>query len=235
MQAGTTNIAFGLGAYSAPEAARLIGMPPATLRRWLLGYRHGGEAGPTVEPPLWSPQYDVDECELLLGFRDLVEARFVHALRRSHIGLQTIRLCLDRARDILGQDHPLSTRMFKTDGKRLFLEMTEGAAEPALVDLKARQHVFHRVVQPSLRGLEFGDERAERWWLLPDRRTIVADPRQSFGQPTIASVGLLTSRVAQEVKAEGSIERVARLYGASVAAVRDALRFERDLHARTLH
>lgn len=210
-------------------------MHPVTLRRWLYGYHYDHYGDESDQPPLWRPQYDLESDGQLLGFRDLIEARMVHALRKSRIGLPTIRLCIDRAREILGEDHPFSTRAFKHDGKRIFLEMTRDVDEPRLYDLKAKQHVFRDFVLPSLQGLEFGDERAERWWLEPTRKTIVADPRRSFGQPIIHKSGLLTSRVVQELKAEGSIERVAKLYDIPAAAVRDAVRFEQSLASSRVH
>lgn len=221
-----TDRAFGVGAYTAAEAAKLLHMQPKTLRRWVYGYDYDFGDGLREQPALWTPQYDPEADGLLLGFRDLIEARIVHALRRSRIGLPTIRLCIERAREMLGEDHPFSTSAFKTDGRKIFLEITEGVEEPRLIDLKDRQHVFRDFVLPSLAGLEFGEAHAERWWLVPNRKTLVIDPERSFGQPIIASAGLLTSRVVQEVKAEGSPQRVAKLYQVPVRAVRDALDFE---------
>src|SRR3546814_21018758 len=104
---------------------------------------------------------DLDQDGLLLGFRDLVEARIVHALRKSRIGLPTIRLCIDRAKEMLGEDHPFSTKAFKSDGKRIFLEITTGVDETRLIDLKERQHVFRPFVLPYLQGLKFGVDLAE--------------------------------------------------------------------------
>lgn len=227
--------AFGIGIYSAPEAARLVGMNPNTLRRWLLGYDYKRGNLETEQPPLWSPQYEPDDGEVLLGFRDLIEARIIHALRGKGIGLQTIRICLERARGIISDDRPFSTRQFKTDGRSIFLEITEGVDEPQLVDLKRRQGVFRNVVEPSLSGLEFGPDVAERWWLLPRRKTVVADPRFSFGQPSIAGHGITTARIAQAVKAEGSASRVAKLYELKPSAVRDALEFEMRRGSRLVH
>lgn len=221
-----SEMGFGVGAYTAAEAAKLLHMKPKTLRRWLYGYEYDYGEGLQEQPPLWKPQYDPDKDGPLLGFRDLIEARIVNALRRSGIGLPTIRMCVERAKDMLGEEHPFSTHAFKTDGRKIFLEITRDAEEPRLIDLKDRQHVFRDFVLPSLSGLEFGEDRAERWWLVPNRKTLVVDPERSFGQPIIASVGLLTSRVVQEVKAEGSPERVAKLYHVPLRAVRDALDFE---------
>lgn len=204
----------------------MIGMGAQTLRRWLMGYRFESEQASHAQPPLWEPQYANDDGELLLGFRDLIEARVVYALRKKGIALQTIRLCLDRARLLVGDERPLSTRSFKTDGKSIFLEITEGVDEPQLVDLKKRQGVFRRVVEPSLSGLEFGPAAAERWWLLAGKRTIVADPAIAFGAPSVADHGMTTSRIAQAVRAEGSAAKVARLYEIDPRAVRDAIKYE---------
>lgn len=224
-----SDAAFGIGIYTAPEAARMVGMQPTTLRRWLVGYDHHSKH----EAPLWRPQYDPnDDDGMLLGFRDLVEARIVNALRGKKIGLQTIRICLDRARAIVGQDHPFSTREFKTDGKTIFLEITRGLDEPQLIDLKRSQGVFSRVVAPTLDDLDFGVDGAERWWLLHGRRTIVADPERSFGQPIIADHGITTARVAQAVEAEGSVEKVAKIYEIKPRLIRDALAYESTLGLR---
>ncbi|MCA0903891.1 DUF433 domain-containing protein [Qipengyuania aquimaris] len=216
---------FGIGIYTPPEAARMIGMRPATLRRWLLGYEHDGK----FERHLWHPQYDADDDGLLLGFRDLIEARIVNALRDRRIGLQTIRTCIDRARDIVGDERPFSTREFKTDGNTIFLEITRDLEEPIFIDLRRSQGVFKRVVEPTLKDLDFGDEGAERWWLLPGKRTLVADPTRSFGQPIVADHGISTSVLREAVEAEGSVAEVAKLFEIDPAAVRDAVAYEERL------
>jgi len=220
---------YGIGIYTPPEAARMIGMNAGRLRRWLTGYAHDGKH----EPRLWQPQYAADDDEgLLLGFRDLVEARIVHALRQCNIGLPTIRICIDRARALIGDERPFSTRQFKTDGKTIFLEITRGLEEPEFIDLRKSQGVFKKVVAPSLQDIDFGDNAAERWWLIHGKKTIVADPNQAFGQPIIASAGMTTARAAEIVKAEGSVERAANLYEIKPHLLRDAIAYERSIHPR---
>lgn len=229
-----TQADYGIGIYTAPEAARMVGMGAQTLRRWLLGYDHKGrDAEVRHEPALWSPQYDPDEDDgVLLGFRDLIEARIINALRKKRIGLPTIRICMDRAREIVGKEHPFSTSEFKTDGKSIFLRITRDLNEPELIDLKHKQGVFSRVVEPSLADLDFGPDGAERWWLLHGKKTIVADPVRSFGQPIVAGHGVTTARLVQAVKAEGSVAKVARLYEIQPRLVRDALTYESQLAQR---
>lgn len=219
---------FGTGVYTAPEAARMVGMQAQTLRRWLLGYSHDGK----VEPALWRPQHLPDEDGVLLGFRDLIEARIVNALRERKIGLPTIRACIERARQIVGDERPFSTKEFKTDGKTIFLEITRGLDEPMFIDLRKSQGVFKRVVEPSLQDLDFGKDGAERWWLLHGKKTVVADPARSFGQPIVAEHGMTTASLAASVKAEGSVEKAAKIFEIKPRLVRDAVRYEDSLRTR---
>lgn len=219
------DMAYGIGAYSPAEAGRLLDIPPATIRHWLFGYGYD-RGGPRRQQPLWRAQYGLEQEEPLLGFRDLLEARIVRGFRNAGLGLPTIRQCLDLARDVVSDDHPFSTSRFRTDGKTLFIERGDG-----VLDLKTRQHVFKRVIEPTFLDLDFDDGVASRWWLNPKRKTLVIDPERSFGHPIVAQTGVTTVSLAQAVEAEGSVERVARLFELTPAVVRDALAFER----RTLH
>jgi uncharacterized protein (DUF433 family)/transposase-like protein len=226
---------LGIGVYSVPEAARMIGMNNQSLYRWLRGYEwRDRDDKARFSEPLWSTQHKITDDGVFLGFRDLVEARVVNALVRKGVSLQTIRLCLDRAQDIVGSDHPLSTKHFKTDGKGIFLQITEGVDEPQLINLKTRQGVFNTVVAPSLSGLEF-DEVAARRWLLNNKKTVVADPLQSFGQPVIDEYGITTAALFNAVQAEGSVEVVANLYEIRKSAVLDAIAYESQLSGRSIH
>ena len=221
-----TEPAFNVGAYTLTEAGRLLGISPTTLRRWLFGYSYDHHGPLTEQQPLWRPQYGLDQDEPLLGFRDLIEARIVRGLRKLNIGLPTIRECLRLAAGLVNDDHPFSTRRFKTDGRRVFLDQRAELDDGYLLDLKLRQLVFREIIEPSFVDLEFDAETASRWWLLPHKKTIVLDPARSFGQPIVAENGVPTVRLAQAVEAEGSVERVARLFELKPAIVRDALTYE---------
>lgn len=214
-------VGFGTGAYSLREAGRLLDIPPATLRHWLFGYRYDHHGPERRQDPLWAPQYGTDQEEPLLGFRDLLEARIVRGLRAQRIGLPMIRECLRFARELVGDEHPFSTRQFKTDGRRLFLER-----QGTTIDLKLRQNVFRSIVEPSFLNIDFDAKGAVRWWPLGDKRAVVLDPARSFGQPIVASGGVSTARLAETVAAEGSIARAARLFDLQPSVVRDALAFE---------
>jgi uncharacterized protein (DUF433 family) len=239
--------ALGRGAYSATQALRLLnfsrpGIAPSdrvsrnTVARWLRGYEHGGDADVTTNkgysPPLWQLDYFNQDDDLIeVSFRDLIELRFVKAFRDIGLSLIAIRECYQRAAEEVHDARPFSTRRFRTDGKTIFLEITEGMKEGKLVDLRRRQNVFKTIVEPSLRDLEFEASTVARWFPLGiGKRAVVIDPSRSFGRP-IVRVGVPTEVLVDAVKVEGSIEAVAALYDVPKGDVRSAIDFERRLAA----
>ena len=128
-------------------------------------------------------------------------------------------------------ERPFSTQKFRTDGKTIFLEITEGIQEAKLVDLRRRQNVFRTIVEPSLKDLEFDASAVARWFPLGTaHKSVVIDPARSFGRP-IAASGVPTEVLYRSVTIEGSVAKVARLYEVSAAEVRSAVTFERKLAA----
>ena len=157
--------AFGKGAYGAVESLRLLdfnrpGLPPArrlsrqTVTRWLRGYTHGKD-GQRHSEPLWKPDYQNEGDQIELSFRDLIELRFVKAFRDLGVGLNTIRECYRRAVSEIHDDRPFSTQRFRTDGKTIFLEITEKDHDGHMIDLKKRQQVFRTIIEPSLTATAF--------------------------------------------------------------------------------
>ncbi|WP_377830324.1 hypothetical protein ACFKHW_17340 [Bradyrhizobium lupini] len=231
--------ALSRGAYGASEALRLLNFSRAsntrhvsrnTISRWLRGYDFGPDREGHSEP-LWQPDYQNDNDLVELSFRDLIELRFVKAFRDIGIGMPTIRACYERAADEVRDDRPFSTQRFRTDGKTIFLEITEGLLEPKLVDLRRRQNVFRTIVEPSLKDLEFDASVVARWFPMGmQRKSVVIDPTRSFGRPVTAS-GVPTEVLARAVEIEGTPKKVAALYDVSLAEIRDAIAFERKLAA----
>lgn len=222
---------LGIGYYTVPEAARLIRMPARNINRWLGGYAYvsGGKAGRM--PPLWAAELPPDEDRLELGFRDLIELRFIQAFVREKVSLRVIRGCLEAARAAVQDSRPFSTRRFKTDGRTIFLESLQANGESEVLDLKRGQYVIKVVLEQTFRDLDIEGEVVARWRPFQGRDSIVIDPRRAFGQPIAAEAGVPTVALADAVRAEGSAERVARLYEVPVAVVRDAVRFEDYLRA----
>jgi uncharacterized protein (DUF433 family) len=211
--------AVGIGSYTAPEAGALVGVAPRSVNRWLRGY-----ASRTRRmAPLWEPQFETTDGRVELGFRDLIELRFVKAFMDAGVGLAAIRRCLDQARLLVEDDRPFSTRRFKTEGTAIFLANVE---DDGLMDLKQRQYVFASVIERTFKDLDIEGDTVVRWRPFKGRYSIVIDPERAFGQPVAAASGVPVVALAEAVLAEGSIDRVARLFEVPSAVVRDAAAFQ---------
>ena len=211
---------------------------PRKISRWLGGYTYRGRDGNIIKAtPLWRPQSPRLGDSLEIGFRDLVELRFVLAFLYHGVGLNVIRRCLENARKIIGQERPFPTDRFRSDGNSIFLEslreeeLAERHGSSAVMDLKTNQMVFKQVVEKTFRDFDLVDGSVVQWRPFSGKPSIVIDPARSFGKPLAAEYGVPTIALASAVKAEKSTRRVARVFDVSVAVVNDAIAFERSLIA----
>jgi uncharacterized protein (DUF433 family) len=229
--ARTNVVPLGIGYYTVPEVARLLEMSARTINRWLGGYAYSDHGDRVTMVPLWIPQLPRLHDHLELGFRDLIELRFVRAFVKVGLGLNTIRRCLDYARECVNDERPFSTQRFQTDGRTIFLDTLNQSGANELLDLKRHQYVLGRVIESSFKDLDIDSATVTRWRPFNGKSSIVIDPRRAFGQPIASQSGIPTVTLADAVKAEGSIERVAHLFEVSREIVRDAVNFEKRLLA----
>lgn len=165
-----------------------------------------------------------------MGFRDLMEIRFVNAFINAGVSWKTMRLAHEAAKSKLHSNHPFCTHRFATDGREILLEQATASADACLVDISNDQSEFKRIVLPFLKELDF-EQGHTRWWPLGKNRSVVLDPVRNLGQPTVKKAGIPTRVLARSVKANGSIESVAAWFEVPLQEVRDALEFEAQLVA----
>jgi uncharacterized protein (DUF433 family) len=222
---------LGTGFYTVPEAARLLRIRPLNIRRWLGGYNYTQGGNIVHMPPLWNPQLPAYEHHIELGFLDLIELRVIKSFLDAGLSLTTVRNCLEYARECADNERPFATRRFRTGGRTIFLESLRRTGEDELLDLQNHQYVIKKVIDRTFKDLDISHDIVTRWRPFDGKQSIVIDPKRAFGQPIASSYGVPTIVLAEAVKAEGSIERVSRLFDVSAAAVRDAVTFEQSLAA----
>lgn len=238
--------ALGVGLYTTKDAAVLLGIPQRNINRWLGGYPYKSRSGQQkTMAPLWRAQLPAYDNHIELGFRDLIELRFVSAFLAAGLGIFTIRRCLEHAREFVGDERPFSTSRFRTDGRTIFFEFVERASScppelmtdipeserAKLIDLKNQQYVLRDVITQTFKDLDFANDVVARWRPHKGKSSIVIDPTRAFGQPIATQQGVPTSALADAVAAEGSELRVSNLFGVPRSVVRDAVVFERGLRA----
>lgn len=219
------NSLLGIGLYTPADAQRLLGIPAQKIARWLRG--HG--VGNRKYAPLWSPQIDLGDGTLHLGFRDLMELRTAHRFMEAGVSAQQIRKAIAEARTHVDDERPLSTRRFRTDGRTIFLEIANRENDVQLLDLFKKQYAFSRIIEQSLKDVEFDGVSPSRWWIGNQKGAIVVDPDRSFGQPIDHESGIPTSVLANAAKAEVSLAKAARAWLVSEATIRRAVKFENGL------
>jgi uncharacterized protein (DUF433 family) len=220
-------------AYSIPEAAHYLGLPASTLRAWFIGqrYTHSGKRHQfhaVIKP--------ADPDEHSLSFSNLVEAYVLTAIRRKHkIGLPTIRKGLDYLTRRLGSKRPLLEEQFATRGAELFVERLGqiiNLSKNGQVEMADLIRAYLERVERDAKGVPiklFPFMRSQ-----PPReqpRSVVIDPRVSFGRPVIAGTAIPTAVLAEQFKAGDAVPVLAKEYGATEEAVWDAIRCELDLQA----
>ena len=98
---------FGAGLLDMSDAARFLGIPRATFRRWAQGYARGGpllhivEAGPR---------------QAQVSFVAMAEAHVLEALRQAGVRPARIRPALNRLAAEFGREYVLVARNLATDG-----------------------------------------------------------------------------------------------------------------------
>ena len=227
----TTNL-LQTGIYTVPDAARLTGVSPWRIRRWLKGYEFKVKQGRHRSPAVWNSQIEPIEHASALGFLDLLEVRCVDGFISAGVNWKTLRQVHDQAHKLVGHTHPFCTNRFATDGQTIFMEVREQNGAVTLWDLRDVQRVFDRIIWPFLKNIEFDAGRVpQRWWPRGKAHLVALDPRRSFGQPIIFRDGVPTAVLARSVKANGSVDEVARWFEIHPASVREAIEYEDALAA----
>jgi uncharacterized protein (DUF433 family) len=222
---------LNVGIYSVAEASRLTGVSRERIRRWVKGYR--SKLRKKDYSALWTPQLPDIGCKVALGFLDLIEIKFVGAFLERGVSWPMIHKAREKAAQLYPKvSHPFCTRQFFTDGQRMFTALHRETGENSLLEIATDQHVFTEITQPFLKQLEFKDGTTlERWWPLGTHKPVVVDPRKNFGQPTLSDAGIATQVLAETVRANGSVEEVARWYEISPQSVQQAVDYEQSLAA----
>lgn len=209
------------GIYTVGEAARILRLPAATLRRWAFGYERGGK----TYDPLFARDYDETEGEHGLSFLDLVELFLIDKFVQHGVPTHQVRVAARNAALELGKRHPFATTRFGAVGRTVvFLD------EDGLVDAHSLQNEMLEIVREHLRFFEIELDEVRRWWPLGRQSAVVLDPKRMFGAPTLRG-RVAVETVLDYLDAGESKEFVAEILGLPVEEVEDALKWRESLES----
>ena len=222
---------LGRGIYTVPEAARMVRIPSARLRRWFRGYKFAHAGSPREMPVVIRGELPIIGGSLALSFLDLQEARCVQEFRARRVGWPALRRAHAKACTLLGTGHPFSTGQFVSAGREIMWESARREKDPILLELSKDQFSFDRVLKGYLQPLKFAENHPVLWYPLDDSERVVIDPKRSFGAPIVTPRGVPTAILARAVRAEESVSLVAEWYAVDIPCVEDAVRYEQLLAA----
>ena len=223
----------GVGLYSIPDAARIIGLKPAILRRWVSEYTYTSHGVTYRHRPVVPPR--LSGTKGVLTFLELIELLFVKQFRAEGVSMQVIRKAAQAAARKFDTPYPFAVRHFDTDGRSIFETLKAQPDGEAIVeDLARGQYVFDIVVRPFFRKLDYSDAGIVlKFWPLDREGRVVLDPEREFGAPIDEETGVPTRALFDAVRSGGgqSCETVAAWFEVPLAAVEAAVRYESMLAA----
>lgn len=205
------------GDYRLPRAARLVGLPPARVRRLFAGRR-----------PLFPPdQPRSEDGRQYIDFPELIAAFVAGHLAEAGVPLPVLRRLTDRLRAATGAKHPYAHERLKTDGPDLFLAGATDADRDALAAALVKRKLYAKVLKPAFDRIEYDPgTKLALSWMIADR--VMIDPRRRYGRPIVLPAYMQTDMLAAEYRVEGgNAQRVARWHEISVEEVLAAVAFER--------
>ena len=167
-----------VGLYPVAMAARILGESPHKVRSWIDGNPN------STALPIIQRQLPPIDGRTVLGFLDLIEARFVRHFDRLGLSPQFIRAVADKLRARLDTDHPFATnKRFRTDGRTIIME-TAWEEEIQLLNLRNDNFEMEEIIAPSLfENVLYADDLAYRWHPVRGLPRVVLDPESAFWSP----------------------------------------------------
>lgn len=208
--------------YTMSQAARLLGVQAATLRRWIDGYTRGGVAYEPVIRPRRTGSENVT-------WGEFVEAGYLREYRVRHrVSLRQLRPVVQMLRDRLGVPYPLAHARPYVANRDLVLDVQQEAGltgELAMVVLRNGQLMLAPGAEAFLQKVDF-EPGGVAVRLYPDNKSspVVFDPLHDLGEPTVS--GIRTASLYSRFVAGESIATIAGLHKLSDGQVEAAIRYE---------
>jgi len=212
-------------AYSVAQAAHYLKIPAPTVRSWVLGRDYPRRSGKArFKPVVVTPS----DPEHRISFRNLIELTALRALRTEHeFKLSAVRTALDYAGRELGVSDLLASPDLYTRPGELFLERYG-----QLINLnRAGQLGIQAVLQGLLQRIQWDKRLPVRFFpplpSRPEAKSVMLDPKVSFGRPVLARLGVSTAVIVDRINAGEDKAALSKDYGATDEEIMDALAYER--------
>ncbi|MEP6516791.1 DUF433 domain-containing protein [Microcoleus vaginatus] len=226
--------------YSIPQAAQYLRLPKDRLRSWVGCWSSKTKADKRFfEPLIKLPNPKNFELlpqskTTLLSFINLVEAHVLIAIfKATGFSRKQLSTALDYIKRYLSTPQLYARKEFESKGINLLFERFGQQLAASDREQEARQILktyFDRIVRDEA-GLPL---KLYPFTKLPgsdEPKTVMIDPRISFGRPVLAETGIPTAILAERYKAGDSIDELAEDYNCNRLQIEEGIRCELQLVA----
>ena len=220
--------------YTVRDTARIVDVPPSTLKDWARGYVRRFPDRPDVTGDSIVTYFEPEGPRRpSIPFVGLTEATVLAAIRRSGVPMQRIRPSLLALEATLGLEHALASQSLYTDGAEILYDYGEAHADHAdgqaalrLVVVRSGQWVFTEAIEEYLKRIEYGSDGYAQLIHVPayEEAEVVVDPKRSFGAPIFERGGSRIDDVLQRFWARESMEELSDEFGVPLNQLEDVLR-----------
>ncbi|HPI30059.1 MAG TPA: DUF433 domain-containing protein [Bacteroidales bacterium] len=212
---------LGLGIYTIPDMASILGIPYAKVLRWINTFwndRFGSKYG-------HSYSWNIDLTKAV-NFHTLIELYTFYEL--SQAGVKTKEIL--QAHELLSIEYathyPFANKIIlnsiRTDGRKILFEQKDGSIHT----IDAAKQFNLGFIREFFKNLDFDtDSLAIRLWPLGKEKSIVCDPHHQFGQPVINGTNIQSEALYRMHLAKEPINFIASLYNISPKNVKHAIEF----------
>lgn len=209
---------LGIGLYTIPDVANILGLNRTLVRRWLSEY--------------WGNQFNDGKRSLsswgegrnkAIHFFTLIEFYVFYQLRKQGVSAQNIVKSHEVIRGELDTPFPFANSVILTDGKKIFYT-TDG--ELIINADRSKQINFKAIIEQFCHKIDFDKDRlALRYWPLGKEKNIVVDPHHQLGQPTVKNTNILAETLYTMYTAGEKISFISALYNVTDDDVKSSIEF----------
>jgi uncharacterized protein (DUF433 family) len=208
--------------YTIKQTAKLAGVHPITVRRWL----YGAHSESTKMKPVFGDKQKVKEEKAEVSFLQLAEIVVVGRFRQRKVKLDTLRQAHAYACKELKLEYPFAWLNLKTDGLHVFSDFEKSHPNASLLTLdKNGQLTLPGNVRKALELFDYEEEFAARWYPIGRNVPIVVDPRYGAGRPTIPDRRLPVAMIYNRWKSGENMGFIASDYALKRSVVEITLQY----------
>lgn len=208
--------------YTISQSAKLAGVHPITVRRWL----YGSHSASTKMRPVFSGNGGSKDAVAEVSFLQLAEIVVVSRFRKRKVKLNTLRQAHEYACEVLDLIYPFAWLHLKTDGVHVFSDFEKSHPDASLLtlDKKGQLTLPGNVIQ-ALELFDYEEEFAARWYPMGRNVPIVIDPRYGAGRPTIPQRRLPVASIYNRWKSGESMSFISSDYSLPRKVVEATLQY----------